>query len=69
MKASPLKLPNDVILITVHTGGEARRKLKDISTEGKNFFGEVMMFFERLGKLVETDEQLINQQEAGTKLL
>ena len=55
------KLPNDIILITVHSGMEARRN--------KVFFKRMHKFFGELEKIIADDELYSKQQETGTKLL
>ena len=64
-----MKLPNDVILISVHTGREARSKLKEESRENKERCEELREFYGRLEEIMEADEQHNNQQDTGTKLL
>ena len=58
------KLPDDIILITVHSGMEARRKLRT-----KDIFEGAAKFFGKLEKIMTDAEQQNNQQETGTKLL
>lgn len=52
----------------MHTGVKKRRKLKDICTVNKNFFGGVAEFFENLEELMTNDEQVNNQQDTDEKL-
>ena len=63
------KLPNAIILITVHSGTEARRKLKVESTNNRNLCEKLNKFFGELEKIMTDAEQQNNQQETGTKLL
>ena len=59
---------NDVILITVPTGVEERRKLKEESKENRKLCEKLVNFFGKVERLMNEDEQH-NQRETGTKLL
>ena len=59
---------NDVILITMPTGVEARRKLKEESKENRKLCERLVNFFGKVESLMNEDEQH-NQPETGTKLL
>ena len=65
----PLKLPNDVILITVHTGREAKRKVIEECREKKEKCEGLKEFYGKLLKIMEAGGQQNNQQDIGTKLL
>ena len=55
------KLSTDVILITVHTGREARRKLGEECRESKERNTEMGRFFRELEEILEYDERQNNQ--------
>ena len=59
---------NDVIRITMPTGVEARRKLKEESKENRKLCERLVNFFGKVESLMNEDEQH-NQPETGTKLL
>ena len=59
---------NDVILITMPTGVEERRKLKEESKENRKLCERLVTFFGKVERLMNEDEQY-NQPETGTKLL
>ena len=61
----PLKLPNDFILITVHTGRKAIEKCREKKETCEGLRG----FYGRLLKIMEAGGQQNNQQDIGTKLL
>ena len=59
---------NDVIRITVPTGVEERRKMKEESKENRKLCERLVNFFGKVERLMNEDEQH-NQRETGTKLL
>ena len=59
---------NDVIRITVPTGVEERRNLKEESKENRKLCERLVNFFGKVERLMNEDEQH-NQRETGTKLL